>query len=193
VLAPIPEMPGIADDDAKHKLASEQQMQLIRTAFECDLARVVSFTYGYGNSDLRIAHFAPGSGVTSVRGHHEISHDNDEAAKAAYEAFYNQTTAKLLLEMKSVQEGNGMSMLDNTLVVYFSECSRGADHSIPDIPVLLFGGKSLGLNTGSYLQYSETRTFADLWVETFKALGYDKSQYGDAMWNNGSLSGLYGA
>lgn len=28
----------------------------------------------------------------------------------------------------------------------------------------MFGDKSLGLNTGSYLRYAEERTFADRWV-----------------------------
>ncbi|MES1204346.1 MAG: hypothetical protein ABUS79_00280 [Pseudomonadota bacterium] len=64
-------------------------------------------------------------------------------------------------------------MLDNTLVVYWSECSIGVDHSIPDIPVALFGGKSLGLQQGSFIKYTG-RTFADLWVETFKRFGYNK-------------------
>ena|GEM_PF-2657651 len=41
--------------------------------------------------------------------------------------------------------------------------------SVPGaVPGGMFGGKSLGLNTRSYLRYAEERTFVDSWVETFK-------------------------
>lgn len=175
------------NDDARHALAAVQQTELIHSTFKCDLSRVATLTYSYGNSDI-IASAVGGNGGI---GHHEASHDDGAgAAQAAFELFYNQTTAKLLLDMKNTPEGSG-SMLDNTLVVYFNECCIGSAHSIEDNPILLFGGRTLGLNTGSYLQYTG-RTHADLWVETFKRFGYNKPVHGDPFWNKGPLGGLYG-
>ncbi len=174
-------------DDSRHIQVAQQQTQIIQAAFQCDLTRVISLTYSYGNSEITSNAFPGGTGGT---GHHEASHEPNETILANTEKFYAETTAQLLRNMKATREGTG-TMLDNTLVVYFNECCLGDEHTIPDNPVLLFGGKSLGLNGGSYLQYTG-RTFADLWVETFRRVGYNKPVHGDPFWNRGPLSGLYG-
>ncbi len=187
VLGALPTSTPDNDNNARHALAAVQQTDMIRSTFQCDLSRVVTLTYSYGNSDIAAAAVG-GNGGT---GHHEASHDDSaQVVQAAFEMFYNQTTAKLVLDLKNTPEGSG-TMLDNTLVVYFNECCIGSGHTIEDNPILLFGGKSLGLNTGSFLPYTG-RTHADLWVETFKRFGYNKPVHGDPFWNKGPLAGLYG-
>jgi hypothetical protein len=186
----LPAVTGGGEDDAKHALASKEMLQIVQAAFACDLTRVVTLTYGYGNSDL---HFNKIIGIADTEGHHNMSHAGTADAITGQELadkFYNQTTADALLAMDGIVEANGQTMLDNTLVVYWNECSVGADHKIEDIPVALFGGKNLGLQGGSFLKFT-AHTFADIWVETFARLGYNKTQYGAAMWNKGALPGVY--
>ncbi len=183
----LPAIPG-TEDSTRHAEVARQQTQLIQAAFQCDLTRVVSLTYSYGNSEVSSDAFV--GGTNGGEGHHEASHGPNIPVMASAEKFYAETTAQLLRTMKAIPEGFG-SMLDNTLVVYFNECTLGPVHSIPDNPILLFGGKSLGLNGGSYLQYTG-RTHADMWVETFRRFGYNKPVHGDPQWNLGALSGLYG-
>ena len=172
-------------DDVQHRTVAEQQLEIVRSAFLCDITRVATLTFSYGNSDVRM--FGP---ISVNEGHHTLSHGGAFSTLGQIDKFYADITAKFLMDMKNTPDGTG-SLLDNTLVVYFSDCCIGAEHSIENNPVAFFGGKSLGLNGGSYLQYTG-RTFADLWVETFKRFGYNKTMQGAAQWNLGSLPGLYG-
>lgn len=187
------EQPGLSalpDQGDRHVLASQQQMALIKATFACDLTRVITMTFGQGNSEEAVSQF-PNVGA-NADGLHSVSHGDDPEAHRIQEAadkFYCDTTAKLLLDLKNTPEGGG-NMLDNTLVVYFSDVMIGSAHSIEDNPVLLFGGKFLGLQGGSFLQFTG-RTFADVWVETFRRLNLNTTQWGAPDWNRGALPGLY--
>lgn len=100
-------------------------------------------------------------------------------------------TASLLLDMKDTPDGAG-SLLDNTLVVYWNNCSIGNSHDTVDIPVLLFGGKFMNLQGGSYLQFPH-RYMSDFWVATAQRWGYQEmTSYGAPMWNTGPMPGIYG-
>jgi hypothetical protein len=104
-------------------------------------------------------------------------------------------TAKLLLDMKNTPDGAGPgSLLDNTLVVFWNECSDGNSHGTADMPVLVFGGKFLKLQGGKFLDFGKNgRYMSDFWVQTAQAWGYTQlTTYGDAMWNKGPMPGLYG-
>ena len=191
-LEALPDADGADADDVKHALAAKQQLQIIKTAFQCDLTRVASLTFGYGNSSLHFDRVFP-DGLPIGEGHHDISHTGGDDATNAIERidkFYLDLTAEMLLDMKNTPEGDG-SMLDNTLVLVWNECSVGGNHDVADMPIVFFGGKFLGLQGGSYLQLDD-RTMADVWVETANRFGHPLSAYGDEMWNRGSVPGLYG-
>jgi hypothetical protein len=208
---------GISDLDMQHYKSSLEHMQIIKTMFQCDLTRVASFTFGYGNSGIRLSNVFNTSGLMSqykdtkgnplvdVEGHHDISHGGGtNAGDAQYiiDKFYCDITAKLLLDMKNTPDGIGPgSLLDNTLVVFWNECSVGGSHDVVDMPVLVFGGKFLNLQGGSYLQFTNNATskrfMTDFWVQTAQAWGYKElTSYSvvpnDPMWNRGSLPGIYG-
>ena len=173
-------------------------MQLIKSAFQCDLTRVVSFTFAYNHSPLHFINILPPGTITNGDVMDDIATNAGSGhlqAQEAIDRFFCQQTASLLLDMKNTPDGpNGDSLLDNTLVVFFSECSVGNTHDVRDMPVLAFGGKFLKLHGGSYLQFGDSaRTMADFWVQTAQAWGYKElTSYGDAMWNKGPLPGLYG-
>ncbi|HKQ68190.1 MAG TPA: DUF1552 domain-containing protein, partial [Polyangiaceae bacterium] len=167
-LGALPTAPsGVSINDAQHFDSSLQHMNIIKTMFQCDITRVASFTFGYGNSDLKFTNILPiaakagftgaGSSLNNVDGHHNISHDNGSdppAAKYAIDKLYCDITAKLLLDMDAIPDGTGgNTLLDNTLVVFWNECSDGNSHDTKDMPILLFGGKFLNLQVGKYIQF----------------------------------------
>lgn len=135
-----------------------------------------------------------------------------DAVDAQYiiDKWYCDRTAELLAELAATPDIGGGTLLDNTLVVFWSEVSDGNAHGIIDMPVLLFGGKFLKLKGGSYLQlgdaannskFSPTGKYStgpkpymsDFWVTTAQAWGYEAlTAYGDPAWNTGTISGLYG-
>jgi hypothetical protein len=203
-----------------------QHKEIIKTLFTCDLTRVVSFSFAYGNSGIHFEggvltdpslsgkYLDPnGSPISDPDGHHDISHlQGGDAVDAQYiiDKYYCDMTAGLLAEMAATQDIGGGSLLDNTLVVYWTEVSDGNAHGAVDMPLLVFGGKFLKLNGGSYLQlgnpstnsqFSPTGHYAkgpppyasDFWVTTAQAWGYSAlTNYGDPMWNTGTINGIYG-
>jgi len=210
-LAPLPATPtGITKNDAEHYASSLEHMQIIKTMFQCDLTRVASFTFGYGNSSIAFSNVlqvaglvdqykdTAGAVITDTEGHHNISHNGGTGYRQAQyiiDKVYCDIVAKLLEDMKATPDGLGPgSLLDNTLVVFWNECSEGNPHAMNDMPVLVFGGKFLNLQGGKYLQFGKNaRTMADFWVQTAQAWGFTQlTQYGDIMWNKGSMPGIYG-
>jgi hypothetical protein len=199
-LAPLPMAmpPQVTLEDARYQPCCEQMSQIIKTAFQCDLTRVISFTFGCYVSPLHFSVILPAGTVTDTGAIGDIAHNGGTGyaqAQEAIDTFFCQSTANLLLDLKNTPDGStGGSLLDNTLVVFWSEVSVGNPSDTKDMPILAFGGKFLQLNAGNYLQFGDhARTMADFWVATAQAWGYPAlTQYGDAMWNKGPMTGLYG-
>jgi hypothetical protein len=153
---------------------------------------VASFSFAHGNSFIRFQKLLKGF-PNDPAGHHDISHEGGAtaiAAQAAADKYYSERLAELLRDMKATPEGSG-TMLDNTLVVYFNEVSIGADHNSQNMPVLMFGAKALRLNRGSHLKYGG-RYMSDIWAATATALGAPMQSFGDAQWNKGPVTDLFG-
>jgi hypothetical protein len=202
-----------ADNDARYDLVVREGMDLIKTAFQCDLTRVITYTFGWGNCGVHFSNVlagVPGAiGITDTESYHNISHngggDTHDQAQFAIDRYFCTTVANLLSDMDDIQDGpDGSTLLDNTLVVFWNECSVGNVHDTQNMPVLLFGAKFLNLQGGRYFDFSapnngSDRFMSDLWVQVSKAwstapgvTGYSPlSSYGAAQWNTGSLSGVF--
>jgi hypothetical protein len=200
---------GISATDAEHYASSLQHMQIIKTMFQCDLTRVASFTFGYGNSGIRFTNVLQVAGlldtykdtaggvIVDTEGHHNISHNGGTGYRQAQyiiDKVYMDIVAKLLEDMKNTPDIGGGSLLDNTLVILWNECSEGNPHAMNDMPILAFGGKFLKLQGGKYLQFGNgARTMADFWTQTAQSWGYTAmTSYGAPAWNKGPMPGIYG-
>jgi hypothetical protein len=195
---------GLRIDALEHTLVSREQLNIIKVGFQCDLLRAATFTFGHGNSDIQFDPLIPNFGTMS--GHHEISHLTDGAAAdrlASIDQFYCQRVAEFLTDLKNTPEDDGTSMLDNTLVVFFSEVSVGAGHTLDRMPLTFFGGKSVGLTGGRNLKMNG-RYMNDIWASTLHAFGVnlpaDNKFGGYNVWNgvtgprlgSGAVSGIFG-
>jgi hypothetical protein len=205
-------------NDARYHQAALEQLQIIKTAFQCDLTRVASFSFGWGNSGIRfnsvVPKVLPSVTVDDVEGYHAISHDNGGATKAnphvsqfGIDKYFCYMTAKLLEELANTPDGmTGGSLLDNTLVVFWNECSVGNSHDTKNMPVLVFGGKFLNPQAGRFFDFSgktggQGRYMSDFWVqlskrwadaEGVKGTGYEPlSKYGAEQWNTGEMTELF--
>jgi len=152
-----------------------QMVQLMATAFECDLTRVISFMLGNGASRMAHDHL----GIPSA--HHDLSHHLDDpeslAALAAIDTWEVQQLALLLDELAQRTDVSGESLLDNTLVMFSSEISDGNSHSHRDLPVLLAGGGSGTVTSGRHLDLSGT-PIADLYLSMASAHGLELGSFG---------------
>ena len=163
---------GLRIDALDHTRLIKTQLNTIKVAFQCDLIRTATFSFGHGNSDVQFA-VLNSNKVDPTKPLHETSHQTDPAsieALAAMDTYYSQQTAEFLLDLKNTKESDGSSMLDNTLVVFFSDVSIGNVHGSKRMPVIFFGGKSVGLQQGRWLDMHD-RFMNDIWASTLAAFG----------------------
>jgi hypothetical protein len=190
---PTTGLTGRERDEVIHHEVCENNLAVIRAAFQCDLTRVATFTFADGNNDLHPRSYVPNPSFLINGNHHDgVSHGGKtnkdaQVAKRETDTFYCNLTAKMLMDMDKVQEGGpGQTLLDNTLTSYFSECSYGDEHEMIDLCTVLFGGKFLKLNVGNYFNYTPKIYMNDVWTSILNAWGKQTTQFGDPMYCKGS-------
>lgn len=141
----------------------EQTVQLLVdisvAAIRCDMTRIVTFEAQMGITD------ATGTKVNSYHSSddvagdwHDFAHDAvDEAGDHDHINSLNRwvTTAifKRFIEQLDVEEAEGKTFLDNSLVYMGSELAM--DHYVIAMPTVLAGSAGGALQTGHYVDYSQ--------------------------------------
>jgi hypothetical protein len=166
------------------------QMDLMVMALACDLTRVATIQWERSVGDVRF------TWLGATRGHHDMSHDPDTQLDTVemltkINIWYAEQFAYLLGKLASIKEGAG-TMLDNTLVFWCNELSRGNAHSHPDMPFVLAGGAGGALKTGRYLVYPKTANVPhnNLLVSMMNAMGLPDTTIGNPAFCTGPLVGL---
>jgi Protein of unknown function (DUF1552) len=167
--------------DDNHQAVGALFQKISVMAFACDLTRSINFNWS-GNTSNRVYR-----NLGLEEGHHEISHNSDEAAFAKIRSIHKHlwTLSTGLYEaLKAVPEGDG-TLWDSTLVVHWNELGQGDTHSENDALVVLAGGAGGHFRTGRYLDFQNKLTMADMLVSCFHYMGYeDVNQFGDARLND---------
>jgi hypothetical protein len=139
---------------------------LIVLALRTDTTRVVSYMNGSEGNGLAI----PEIGITQMR--HSLSHHNgdpvvlDRLAKS--DAFIMEQFGHFLDELSKTQDG-AEPLLDRTMVLFGSGMSYGHSHCNANLPILLAGGKGLGLKHGQHIDYNKPKMKTPEYT-----LGYDE-------------------
>ena len=127
---------------------------LIVLALRTDMTRVVTYMNGSEGNGLAI----PEIGITQSR--HNLSHHNGDAeilARLAHsDAFIMRQFAHFLDRLQGETE-DGETLLDRTMVLFGSGMSYGHSHSNSNLPILLAGGRGLGLKHGQHIDYNKSR------------------------------------
>lgn len=169
-------------------------MDLISSAFACDLTKVATVTFGYpGGGDaggLRM----PWLGFTDPL--HMISHHGGDATRLdKYKQMHTwiaQQIAGLLDRLAAVKDSNGTSLLDQTVVYWFNRHGDGDSHSNWGLPNILLGGAGGYFKMGRYLQLPTTNPTQVL-ISIANAMGVDVPTFGEApLAANKPLSALTG-
>jgi Protein of unknown function (DUF1552) len=167
-------------------------MDIIASAFSCNLTKVASVTFGYpGGGDaggLRM----PWLGFTDPL--HSISHHgNAPAALDKYKQMHTwiaSQIAGLMQRLAALQDENGVSLLDQTVIYWFNRHGDGNAHSNYALPNILLGGAGGYFKMGRYLQLPTTNPTKVL-VSIANAFGVDVPSFGkDALAATSGLSGL---
>ncbi len=156
---------------------SRAMIDLIAIAFECDLTRVVTFMLG--NAGSSNAH--PQIGI--AESHHELSHHMMNATNLSKLTQINTwevgELAYLLGKLKAIDDGNGVTALDNSIVFCSSEIEDGDAHRHTNLPVVVAGGAGGTITTGTHRRYTNAPPMADLFIALAGGLGLPLTTFGD--------------
>ncbi len=150
---------------------------LIALAFDADITRSVAFMLnredGMGISDT----FPLKLGLN--RTHHSLSHAGDKDGQlefAKYDRFLSEQLAHFFNRLNEYQDRNG-AVLDNTIVLYGSGAST--THNPRNIPTLVAGGASMGLQHGTYWRKDNTR-MSNVYLSILHSMGIETESFADS-------------
>ena len=109
--------------------------------------------------------------------HFDITHvDSDNAVAAAEHIAYSQVmtwfVSRLLTKMDSMPaEPNGLTPLDNSIILVGACHSHSGYHNTHNLPTLLAGGKGFGMAQGEHIQMPKNTDIGDLFYTMAKAMG----------------------
>ncbi|WP_413294556.1 DUF1552 domain-containing protein [Bdellovibrio sp. HCB185ZH] len=146
---------------------TDTNLEIIKLAIACGQSRIISYhlDYEYGS------HFPVQM--------HSISHYNDDPRfRTQYEALNKKWAEKFLLlinKLKSVTDGTGKTLFDNTIIVIGSGLNDGQGHGSTDLPIIV-AGRGGGLKPGKVV--STNAPLSNLWISVARYMGVNVSQFG---------------
>ncbi len=185
---PKPEVdPGLFDFNAQptRELGTNYMrtmFDLIHMALLTDSTRVVTYQTAMENAS------GPGNKLPYAAGlslhHHQLSHSaaRDEGGWerwAKYDQYLAERLAEFLRKMAATPDplAEG-SLLDNTIVLY--GCGTSKTHVGINYPLILAGGKNLGIKHGSFHKFESERPFNDLLLTLLQRAGVETEKFGDS-------------
>lgn len=158
---------------------------LIVLAFETNTTSVATYQIAAEDGVGICDRFPAILGIGKKAGHHGVSHGPVEHW-AEYDRYLAEQFAYFLSRLSAVHE-RGERILDDTLVLYGSGTST--THNARNYPLILAGGKNLGLKHGRFIKQPEERPLGDLFVTMLHQLDIPVKSFAD---NAGEFSELVG-
>ncbi|MDP1915420.1 MAG: DUF1552 domain-containing protein [Myxococcales bacterium] len=154
----------------------ELQTDLLALALACDVTRVASLQWTRSASPMVFSW--EGVGIE----HHELSHhvDDDASARAALTTihrWYAQQFARLLGRLEATVAGPGVTLLDQSVIVWGNELGQGNTHSHRSVPFVVAGGGGGTLRSG--LLETNGGSHAELLLACAQAAGAPLTTFGD--------------
>jgi hypothetical protein len=163
----------------------EVMLDIIALAFQCDLTRIISFmTYPGGATFYKAYDWVKYEEQPITESFHTISHHGGDPAKLgkieAINRWELEVFGGLLSRLKGVEEANGSTLLDNSIVFFSSECSDGDTHSMDNLPIIVAGGGQGSIKPGRHLKFTAPdNCYADLHIGLVNAFGVPVNTFGD--------------
>ena len=139
---------GIPDDYEEYVSLMYELMAL---AFQTDSTRVASFQVSHDGSNRSF------DVIGISEGHHDLSHHRNEPSRiqkvADIDHWYVRRFAGFLKRLREIEDTDGRTVLDNSMIVYGSGNADGNRHTHSNLPFVLAGGGGGALNPGEYVDY----------------------------------------
>jgi hypothetical protein len=166
---------GIPEDFDEHL---RLMCDLMVLAFQTDSTRASSFMVTKEATDRNY----PWLGFTD--GHHELSHHGNDAEKhrklREIDRYHIAILAYMIEKMMDVEEANGTTLLDNSMVLYGSGISDGDRHDHVNLPVILVGKGGGTLRSGQHLKCRMETPMSNLLLAMLQQAGVPVDRFGDS-------------
>jgi hypothetical protein len=152
-------------------------LDLVVASFACDRTRVATFMLGNGGSGRNFSFI----GVNGA--HHELSHHQGDPAKIAQltqiDRWEMEQLAYVIGRLAAVDDGDGATALDNSLVYCACEIEDGNSHNHRNLPVVVAGRAGGSITSGRHVR-AAGRSVADLFLTGMQSMGMTSSSFADS-------------
>lgn len=166
-LADYPDTSGVPQMSAVSRAMSD----LVAMALACDQTRVFSVMFSKPVNGV----LYPGASA----GHHQLTHD-ELGEQPQVNAIIVQIVTELayfIAALRAIPEGDG-TLLDNSVVLGFSDCSFGKSHAIDDYPLLLAGSACGALRQNMHYRAASAENASKLGFTILRAMDMSPTTFG---------------
>jgi Protein of unknown function (DUF1552) len=171
----FPRPAGIPEDFDEHL---RLMCDLMVLAFQTDSTRAATFMVTKEATDRNY----PWLGFTD--GHHELSHHSDDEEKnrklREIDRYHISILAGMTEKMMAVEEDNGTTLLDHSLVLYGSGISDGDRHDHINLPVIVLGKGGGSFRAGQHLKCRPQTPMSNLLLAMLQQAGVPVDRFGDS-------------
>lgn len=156
------------------------QIDLMLLAFQMGITNVCTFMIGPERWDATLMY--EGVFDKPVQ-HHNMTHNQKGDGYLdiqKIDAFHMQQYAYLLRRMKEIQESDGSTMLDNSLVTYGAGLGDGATHQFYDLPMIVAGKGQGQVKQGRHIKMQGGTLNSNLWLTLAQLMGLEIDSYADS-------------
>ncbi len=178
---------NLAADTNAPKEYLKAMYDLMFLAFQTDSTRLSTYMIGQVAGATTIANAFPAAIGLSGNWHglaHGANKQGGEEKLGRFDQFLTEQFAYFVQRLADTPEG-GSTLLDQTMIFYGSSNSK--THQNHNYPLILAGGRGLGLQHGQYLRYDEKTPLSNLFVTMLDRLGVPVESFADS---SGEMSEL---
>ncbi len=171
----LPEIPVARPDfDSLLRL----HFDLMAAAFQANMTRVVSYMMAAEVSNQPYSHI----GIPDA--FHPLSHHADNKASmeklAQIQRYHVEVFVEFLQKLEAMPDGDGGSMLDNSIFLYGSNMSNSNLHNQFPLPSLVVGHGAGTITGGQHLPYPDRTPLANLLLTLLVRAGVPIESVGDS-------------
>ena len=124
--------------------------------------------------------------------HHNMTHNQKKGdvqkELQKIDTFHMEQFAYVLSRMKTIEESDGSSLLDNSLVTYGAGLGDGATHQYFDLPMIVAGKAQGQIKQGRFIKSKSGTLNSNLWLTMANLMGLEIESFADS---NGVISDLW--
>jgi hypothetical protein len=154
------------------------QFDLIAAAFQANMTRIVSYMMAAEVSNQPYAHV----GIPDA--FHPLSHHNENKASmeklVVVQRYHTEVFVEFCEKLAALPDGDGGSVLDNSIFLYGSNMSNSNSHNNFPLPSLVVGGGAGTIKGHQHLRYPDRTPLANLLLTLLVRAGVPIEAVGDS-------------